>query len=271
MVREARSVLYALPAREFTAARDARARELRSDGHRDAAAIVKALRKPSVTAWAMNQAVRARPDAAAALVEHATGAGRNRRSSFGATVDELVAAALDALRAGGSLGDLGSRRAELTSAFRTAPVSDDVDGFLAGTLAAPPEAGDASLEAALRASVVRRGTVDTKRRGPSRRARAPKADDSDDDAATAEDRAREQERARRSRKLRRDLDAAHAATRDADAAAREADRSVDSARRALQEAERRATDANAQAADAKEREVRLRAERDELTSGAAGD
>jgi hypothetical protein len=47
--------LYALPLDDFTAARDELARRLRSDGDRDGAAEVKALRKPNLPAWALNQ------------------------------------------------------------------------------------------------------------------------------------------------------------------------------------------------------------------------
>jgi hypothetical protein len=52
--------LYGLPPGEFTQARDARVKELRKAGERDAADAVKALRKPTVAAWALNQLARAR-------------------------------------------------------------------------------------------------------------------------------------------------------------------------------------------------------------------
>jgi hypothetical protein len=50
--------LYGLPLDEFTPARDALAKELRGAGERDAAAWVKALKKPSATAWLVNQLAR---------------------------------------------------------------------------------------------------------------------------------------------------------------------------------------------------------------------
>src|SRR5438034_1483998 len=59
--------LYGLPLEEFVPARDALARELRGAGRRDEAAAVAALRKPSVAAWAANQAVRSQPKAAREL------------------------------------------------------------------------------------------------------------------------------------------------------------------------------------------------------------
>ena len=50
--------LYGLPLDEFTAARDARARELRRDGEREKAAEVAALRKPVLAAWLVNMLAR---------------------------------------------------------------------------------------------------------------------------------------------------------------------------------------------------------------------
>ena len=52
--------LYALPPGEFTRARDERAKALRKEGKREEADAVKALRKPTVAAWALNQLARQR-------------------------------------------------------------------------------------------------------------------------------------------------------------------------------------------------------------------
>ena len=59
-MEEAAEELYGLPPGEFTRARDARAKELRSAGDRDAANAVKALRRPTVAAWTLNQLSRQR-------------------------------------------------------------------------------------------------------------------------------------------------------------------------------------------------------------------
>jgi len=61
--------LYALPLEEFTTERDELAKRLRNDGDRDAAAEVKALKKPSVAAWAVNQVQRDRPDEVRELLD----------------------------------------------------------------------------------------------------------------------------------------------------------------------------------------------------------
>jgi hypothetical protein len=50
--------LYALPLAEFTRARDELARGLRKEGETEAADEVKALAKPSISAWAVNQLAR---------------------------------------------------------------------------------------------------------------------------------------------------------------------------------------------------------------------
>ena len=50
--------LYALPPAEFVAARNAAVKELRKEGRREAAEQVKALRKPTAAAGAVNRLVR---------------------------------------------------------------------------------------------------------------------------------------------------------------------------------------------------------------------
>lgn len=60
--------LYAGPAEDFIARRDALAKELRAAEDKDGVAVVKALRKPTAAAWAVNQlAHSARRDVAALL------------------------------------------------------------------------------------------------------------------------------------------------------------------------------------------------------------
>ena len=52
--------LYGLPLGEFVGARDELAKRLRGEDRRDEAEQVKALRKPSVSAWLVNQVARER-------------------------------------------------------------------------------------------------------------------------------------------------------------------------------------------------------------------
>ena len=60
--------LYTLPLEDFTAARNELAARLRKGGDRAAAAAVKVLAKPSLSAWALNQVAHRQPKLVAALL-----------------------------------------------------------------------------------------------------------------------------------------------------------------------------------------------------------
>lgn len=64
-----RDDLFALPPGEFVAARDALARGLKAGGDAKGAKEVKALRRPSVGAWAVNRVARDQPDLVGSVVE----------------------------------------------------------------------------------------------------------------------------------------------------------------------------------------------------------
>jgi hypothetical protein len=61
--------LYALPAAEFTAARNAAAKAAKAAKERDLAASIAALPRPSTSAWVVNQLVRRNPADVDALLE----------------------------------------------------------------------------------------------------------------------------------------------------------------------------------------------------------
>jgi hypothetical protein len=61
--------LYGLPLDEFIPARTALEKRLRKEGERERAAAVKKLPKPSVAAWAVNQASRSQPQARRDLLD----------------------------------------------------------------------------------------------------------------------------------------------------------------------------------------------------------
>ena len=169
--------LYGLPLEEFTSARDALARELKTAGRKDEAAVVKALRKPSVAAWALNRVARDHPEAVAALrsagadlraaqAEAMSGdAGRLRAAgrALSAEIDRVAALAADALLSAGRPAS-PAQQERFASTLRTAAVdetagealargvlADDLDptgfsllGSLSGDLPAtpaPPRAG----------------------------------------------------------------------------------------------------------------------------------
>ena len=106
--------LYGLPLRDFTSARNALVRELRKAGRKDEAEEVRALKKPSASAWAINQLARAHPTKVAELVKAGDAlrkaqrdvlAGkrgadvRDARRAQGLLVDDLVAEARESLAA----------------------------------------------------------------------------------------------------------------------------------------------------------------------------
>ena len=98
-------VLYGLLPADFTAARDARAKELRSSGEDSGAELsarVKKLRKPSVAAWVLNLLVRRE----AGQVDEVLAVGRALRDA----AQDLDAAALR---------ELTTQRRQLTAAVTT--------------------------------------------------------------------------------------------------------------------------------------------------------
>ena len=89
--------LYALPPEEFTAARDAAAKQARADGDRDTARALAALRRPSVSAHAVNRLVRTEPDLlaqlldlGAALAQAQSGGQGDALRALGGTDEEIV-------------------------------------------------------------------------------------------------------------------------------------------------------------------------------------
>ncbi|MEL6983560.1 MAG: hypothetical protein AAFO29_14130 [Actinomycetota bacterium] len=68
---DAVDALYGGSLADFVANRDARAKEARAGGDRDGAAAIKALRKPTVAADALNRALRADPEAVESVLEAA--------------------------------------------------------------------------------------------------------------------------------------------------------------------------------------------------------
>jgi hypothetical protein len=127
--------LYGLPVEEFTAARDARVKELRED--KELAKAVKGLRKPTVAAWAVNLLVRERED----LVRQVLSIGDSLREA-------QSSAEGDALR------ELSKQRRQVVAAVvattrelaqdegvrLTDAVTDQVSGTLQAALADPDAA-----------------------------------------------------------------------------------------------------------------------------------
>jgi len=81
-VEEGLDRLYSVPLEQFTVERDALARALRSHD-KEAAARVKSLRRPTVTAWALNRLARDSPGELAALFDADAALARSQREGAG--------------------------------------------------------------------------------------------------------------------------------------------------------------------------------------------
>jgi len=254
-VEQAADELYGLAPGEFTSARDARAKELRGAGDREAANAVKALRKPTVAAWALNQLSRRKGkdlDRLLAAGEKLRGAQEELlaggdRSAFQKAaarerelVAELTATAMELAGEGGT----GLEEKVAATLHAAALDEDTADELRAGRLlrereaiggfgAAPPAGGS-------------RPAPRAKKPAPAARKRDAKRE-----RAKAEDaRARERLAAARTdeRHARRELEAAEkalqsAATRAeaAEAHAAEASKRAKTAKQRLEEARRAQT------------------------------
>ncbi len=127
VVEDAADQLYALSPREFTAARDARAKEAKDAGDKEAAAEIKALRKPTVTAWLANQLVRHHADEVRPLLELGSALRDATATLSGPQLRELSRQRNDVIRA-------LVRKARRLAADAGQAVSEDVARGLEETL-----------------------------------------------------------------------------------------------------------------------------------------
>jgi len=207
--------LYGLPLEEFTKARDALAKSTTKEEGKEAGAAVKALKKPSVAAWALNQLARRHPDEVSSLLEAGARLRRAQTAALeGGDPEELRAAGraeageVDALAglARSILAEAGRPGSEaqqdrIVSTLRAAAV-DPVGGeqLRRGVLTAElspagfgfgmgTNDGDLDLEAALAAST----------KAPPRRSREEEKARREEERVRAEEEARAAERAQRHR------------------------------------------------------------------------
>ncbi len=246
--------LYGLPLEEFVSERDALAKRLRADGDGEAAARVKALRRPTIAAWAVNQAVRTQVkdarelDAAGAALRKAQtalleGKGnpadlRTATERERAAVDRLVEAARGLLSGSGrpmtdavlhdvtetlhaAAGDDETREAVLAGRLDRERRPAGLGGELAAFAAIPdtPTRPAKATRAAARPAAKRDDARDAERRDQLRAARAE---------------------ARKAAEAAKDAEREHAATqtrlRAADAVFQEAKDDLDTATAAEREA-----------------------------------
>jgi hypothetical protein len=259
--------LYHGPLDGFVDARQALAKALRAEGHRETAEQVKALAKPSVTAWAVNQvwwhdrgvferlldagrrllavqqaslrgepaqlraAVEARHEAVNAAVERAVEAmgGPDRVAP---AMRQRIAGTLDALATGGIPGGIVLGR--LASDLQPA-------GFSAFAAVMPSFAGPTRASGPASAPSAPRATRGARQAGKAAQAREPVVAPrpAAEHRANVHDLAEERERAEARARARAALDSARRALDEATALARERREAADAARRAFEAAQAR--------------------------------
>jgi hypothetical protein len=277
--------LYALTPAEFRAARDERAAGERAAGHRDLASAISKLRRPTVSAWLVNQlareaagevgslldlgeALRAaqnemagdrlrelsrqRREALPSLIQDAKRIASRAGQPVSAQVEREVLATFEA-----ALADPASAEA-VRSGWLTSPLSYVGLGGedLAEAVAVPLAPGERKVREEPARARRRKEPAQARRKEPGAAAVArgnepegaaqPRRRERQD---TAEARRQERDEAAEARRQERDEAAARRAAREAEAAAsdlRESESMADEARQALAAADRRAADVRGQ-------------------------
>ncbi len=233
--------IYGLPLEDFVPERAAVAKRLRSEGDRETAKRVTALRKPSVAAWTINQLVRSRAKDVAAFTKAADGLRaaqgallegrgspadlRTAREAERKAVGRLIEVARGLFPGGREPGESTLERigATLHAAAADEAIRDEV---LSGRLLRERESsGFGDLDVELAAAVP-----------PKPRRKRERERESDDTAARAQEEAAAREAAERERRTRRA--ALQAALDQAVEERRRAEDALDEAR--AEEARRRA-------------------------------
>jgi hypothetical protein len=140
--------LYRGPLGDFVSRRDLLAKELRSSGELDSAAAVKALKKPSRTAWALNLAVIESPNAMDALVAaigEAQSSGADVRASIASMRTAVRELATEAARLAGSVGEDVEKGLLVAALSAVVGTSESFDQLRRGRLTDIPEAGGLDL------------------------------------------------------------------------------------------------------------------------------
>ncbi|UYQ60509.1 hypothetical protein [Streptomyces peucetius] len=274
--------LYALRPQEFTAARNERAARARRAGDRELAERIRALRKPTVSAWAGNLLVRREPERIQALIRLGEGlrdAHRNldgeQLREFGRQQHLLVGAlAREARRlaaeAGQPVGESALHEIEATlHAVLADP--DAARQWAAGHLDKPLSApvGFTGLEASATATPkpAERAKPAKESKGAKEAKPAKKAEEAEEateaeappPAPSAEQRRAERAERRRREKLdhaRQDAEAAERQARESEQAREEATAELKRAQAAFEEGRERVDALSRELADAKARHRR---------------
>ena len=224
--------LYRLPLDEFTPARDALAKQLKKDGDADAAAAVRALKRPANAAAALNHVAAEQPQ----IVEDVLDAGAQLRAATESGDRDAIVEATKAERAAreaaaSASGTSGNVRQQVLDTLHAAVVDDTVADLLrAGTLDKAYASSGFDFG----------GAMPVSRPKPRPTATTAKPSRKDDERAAAKARAEEEARAKAEAAARaKRKEAADEAKRRAERLEHEADLAeakADDARRAAEDA-----------------------------------
>jgi chromosome segregation ATPase len=249
--------LYELAPADFRAARDERANQARAAGDRELSDAIRKLRRPTVSAWLVNQLVRQAPDEIARLVELGESLREAQQTLAGDRLRELSAQRRQVVR------ELTQEAKRLAAEARR-PVSDQAEREVEATLEAAladPAAADAVRSGRLTTGLVYAGLggIDMAEAvavpaAPPGRARERAAAPASADQRAAERTAGKQKRAAgadggppepdageraREAAARKARETAEQALREAETAAREADEELDEAGQRVAQARER--------------------------------
>jgi hypothetical protein len=239
--------LYELPLGDFTGARNELEKRLRKEGERERAAEVKALRKPTAPAWALNQVARAQPKEVARLVKSGRQvrdaqekllAGGERKALDRATAAqrettrELVRAAVEAAENGG-VGTGAAFEEKVGATLRAAAADEQVaEQLSAGRLVREHEAaGLFGFDVSADAPASAREPASAKKKPAKTKPAKTKDDGAAREAAAERRRAQERER-----KRQRALDTARNAEKRARHAAEAAEKATAKERKTAERA-----------------------------------
>lgn len=250
--------LYGLPLEEFTPRRDELAKELRAAGSRDAAAWVKALRKPSAAAWLVNQLARTQRTDAKRMLDSA---------------DALRAAQEGILAGSGSAAELARASVDHDEAMRA--LMGKAPGLLSREGVAPSSATLERARETLRAIALddeardgfATGRLTRERRASGMGFPAAAAPNAPKSKKAAPDRTAEKERER----AQAAVDTAKARHKAAREAVADLERELRTTEREAQAAQRRVDKAAAALARAREKEAKAQAQLDEAQAAARRD
>lgn len=158
--------LFAADLSEFVKVRDALVKQLKAEGDKEGAAAVKAMRKPSTVAWAVNQVARQRGDDVAELVRRAGAVRDAQERAVGGREDGSLRTTTRDWR--DLVAELGAAAAELVGpqyrdeaagAFEAASTDEAlVDTLVAGRFVAAPTPGGFGLSEAWTVSEINNPT-----------------------------------------------------------------------------------------------------------------